>query len=122
MHADHTIIEIAAHGMIAFLFLSRGLGAIGRFDHHAGRLAGRRIPAPRFVLACGLAIMLVGGTMVLFDVLAATGGLLLLVFTLAANLLYHDYWRFEDDERRRSQRNSFYNNVAVMGGLLLVMV
>ena len=120
MHADHTLIQIAAHIMIAFLFLSRGIGAIPRFDHHAERLATRNVPAPRFVLVCGLAIMLAGGTMVLADLYAGLGSWLLVVFTLAANVLYHDYWSIEDAARRRSQRNSFYNNVAVMGGLLLV--
>jgi len=121
MHAEHTLIEIIAHVMIAFLFLSRGIGAIARFDHHAARLAAHRVPVPRLVLVCGFAFMLAGGTMVLADVYAALGAWMLLVFTLAANVLYHDFWSLGAGERRRSKRNSFYNNVAVMGGLLLVM-
>ena len=61
-------------------------------------------------------MMLAGGTMVLVDVFTALGAWMLLVFTLAANVLYHDYWSIEEAQRQRPQRNSFYNNVAVMGG------
>lgn len=59
--------------------------------------------------------------MVLADFFVALGAWLLVVFTLAANVLYHDYWSIDDAERRCTQRSSFYNNVAVMGGLLPVM-
>ena len=120
MPEQHTLIEILAHAMIAFLFLYRGVAAIPRFDHHKARLAAKAIPAAGFVLACGLGLMIVGGALVLLGTYAAAGAAMLIVFTIAANVLYHDFWSVEDQQKRRQERNSFYNNVAVMGGLLLV--
>lgn len=120
MPEQQALIEALAHAMIAFLFLYRGVAAIPRFDHHKARLAGKSIPAASFVLACGLGLMLVGGSLVLLDAYSVVGAAMLIVFTMAANLVYHDFWTVQDQEKRRRERNSFYSNVAVMGGLLLV--
>jgi len=38
-HADHSVIQILGHAMIAFLFIFRSLTAMPRFGDHAGRLA-----------------------------------------------------------------------------------
>ena len=122
MHAQHTVAEILAHVMIAFLFLYRGLGAIGRFDHHRARLVARSVPAPGLVLAAGLAMMLTGGILVALGVFAPLGAVLLILFTIAASLIYHDFWTIQDPERRRRQATSFAYNLAVIGGLVLVAV
>lgn len=120
MHEQHTAIEILAHIMIAFLFLHRGLGAIGRFDHHRARLSARSIPLPGLALALGLGMMLVGGASVAFGIFTAIGAGLLIVFTVAATVLYHDFWTVRDPEGRRRQATSFSYNIAVVGGLLLI--
>jgi putative oxidoreductase len=121
MLQSYALIEILGHAMIAFLFLYRGIAAIARFQHHRARLESRAIPLAGFVLSCGLGLMLVGGTLVLLDILTVAGASMLIVFTIAANVLYHDFWSIDEPAKRRQQRNSFYNNVAVMGGLFLVM-
>lgn len=115
----HALIKVLAHAMIAFLFLYRGAAAIPRFDHHKARLAAKSIPAAGFVLACGLGLMLVGGSLVLLDAYTLVGAAMLIVFTIAANIVYHDFWTVPEPDKRRRERNSFYNNVAVMGGVLL---
>jgi transmembrane protein len=121
MHADHTVVQIVAHVMIAFLFLYRGLDAIPRFGFHAGRIRDRGVPLPRFVMACGIATMIVGGLMVLVDFYAWIGAIMLVVFTIFANYLYHHFWTMEDRAQILNHRNFFCNNIAVMGGLALVI-
>ena len=120
MHADHSVIEIVGHVMIALLFVFRALHAFPNFDHHARRFEARKVPFPRLVLGAGFATMLAGGAMVALDFHAAAGAAGLIVFTVLANLLYHDFWAMEDGRPRDNHRNIFCNNIAVMGGLALV--
>jgi len=120
MYADHSVIEIAGHVMIAFLFVFRAIHAMPTFNHHLQRFVARGIPFPRFVLGAGFATMLAGGAMVALDVHARAGAIGLIVFTILANLLYHDFWAMEPGRNRDNHRNIFCNNIAVMGGLVLV--
>jgi putative oxidoreductase len=115
------LIATAGQVLIAFLFLVQGVGAIGRFQFHAGRLRACKAPAPGLVLSVGLAMMLVGGSMVLLNVFSRYGAALLLVFTVAATILFQNFWSIEDAARRREKRTSFIYNLAIIGGLLLVI-
>ena len=119
LHADHTIWQIIAHLMIAFLFLYRCLTAFPRFQYHADTIAARGVPKANIVLTVGLAFMLIGGVSVALDVHAPYGAGLLLVFTASANYLYHNFWDMEGPEGNR-HLYTFCNNIAVMGGLVLV--
>ena len=122
MHADHSVLEIIAHAMIAFLFLFRGITAIPRFDDHLGRFQKLGVPFPRLVLTGGFVTMLVGGVMVLIDYHTAYAAAALIVFTAMANFLYHYFWAMDDPRQRQTHTWIFCNNVAVMGGLLMVAV
>lgn len=122
MHVADSALEILAHLMIAFLFLYRGLTALPKFAHHAAQMEGHNIPFPRVFAAGGFATMLVGGVMVGLDYHAAIGAWLLIVFTLLANLLYHHFWSMNDPRLRQTHTWIFCNNIAVMGGLLLVAI
>lgn len=121
MHADHSVVEIVGHVLVASLFLIRGVGSMPGFENHVWRMQARKIPFPRFVLTMGFAIMLLGGAMVALDVYAWIGAAALLVFTIAANFLYHDFWAMDDPEKKRTHTYFFLNNLAVMGGLVLVI-
>ena len=121
MHADHSVAQIIAQAMIAFLFLYRGLTALSEFGNHLSRFKKLKVPFPRLVLACGFATMLIGGVMVLLDYHSLIGGAMLIVFTILANLMYHHFWTMRDPHQRQSHTWIFCNNIAVMGGLLMVI-
>lgn len=121
-HADHSVLQILAHAMIAFLFLYRCFTALPRFDEHAGRLAKRGVPLSKLSLAAGFGMMLIGGTAVLIDYQAQIGACILIAFTILANVLYHDFWNKKGEWAERNRAlYTFCNNIAVMGGLLLVV-
>lgn len=121
LHADHSILQIIGHVMIAFLFLFRGVTSLPEFARHTETLGSHRIPFPRFILVCGFVVMLVGGAMVLIDFYSpiAAGGLIL--FTVIANFTYHDFWKMTEPRQRQTHLWIFCNNIAVMGGLILVV-
>lgn len=57
MYRIDGIIEMIGRIMIAFLFIYKGISAIGRFEFYSRRLRQRKVPAPDFVLVCGLAML-----------------------------------------------------------------
>lgn len=122
-HADHSLIEMAAHGLVAVLFI--GAGAVNassrqRSRQHAEHFAALGLPAPWLVLCAGYALQFTGGAMVLADWHADRGALLLIVFTITAMLAYHHFWRMEEPVRRNTARLFFLNNCGVLGGLALI--
>jgi uncharacterized membrane protein YphA (DoxX/SURF4 family) len=58
--------------------------------------------------------------MVALDLYVSIGAAMLIVFTLAAIHLYHNFWDMEGRERNLHLYTAC-NNVAVMGGLVLVI-
>lgn len=120
MHADNSLLQIIAYVMIASLFIFRGFGAMPEFSRHVGRLRSRRVPFPEVVMVFAFATMIAGGVMVALDFFAWIGASLLILFTVLANFLYHDFWNHEPGQEKQRSTNIFANNISVMGGLLLV--
>ena len=120
LHTDHTLLQILAHICIAFLFLYRGITAFPQFEQHMKTFRAHHVPFPKFVLLCGFATMLLGGLSVLLDFYVWIGAGMLVLFTVIANFLYHDFWRMDEPRQKQTHLWVFCNNVAVTGGLLLV--
>jgi uncharacterized membrane protein YphA (DoxX/SURF4 family) len=121
LHADHSVLQILAHACIAFLFVYRGITAFPDFDDHMETFRSHHVPFPKLVLYCGFATMLLGGLSVLFDFYVWIGAGMLVVFTVMANFLYHDFWVMTEPRQKQTHLWIFCNNVAVTGGLLLVI-
>ena len=121
LHAGHSLLQIFAHVCIAFLFLYRGITAFPQFGEHMETMRSHRVPFPKFVLYCGFAVMLLGGLSVLFDFYVWIGAGMLVVFTVLANVLYHDFWVMTEPRQKQTHLWIFCNNIAVTGGLLLVI-
>ncbi len=51
---------------------------------------------------------------------ARVGAVLLIIFLIPATLIFHNFWAFEGMERQM-QMIMFMKNLAILGGLLLVL-
>ena len=104
-HSDHSTVEVIAYGLVAFLFIGAGaFNALSkaRSRQHAEHFASLGLPYPWLVLCTGYAMQFGGGLMVLFDWHADIGALILIVFTVAAMLAYHHFWRISEPMRRNN--------------------
>ena len=106
---------------LASLYIHRGLAGLGEFSDYVAQLNKRGVPMPAFILAGGLATMIVGGLMVAADCYAFYGATLLIVFTLLANHWFHHFWLMEAGPMKKFHYLFFCNNISIIGGLLLVM-
>lgn len=121
-YADHTPLEVAGQLMIATLFLGTlAINATAKVQQHVDRMAAMGIPLPRATLWAGFALQGVGGVMVVLDWHADIGALLLIVFTVLASAIFHRFWSVEDPLRRHLHLSFMFSNIAVIGGLLLLV-
>ena len=121
-YADHTPLEVAGQLMIATLFLGTlAINATTKVQQHVDRMAAMGIPLPRATPWAGFALQGVGGVMVVLDWHADIGALLLIVFTVLASAIFHRFWSVEDPLRRHLHLSFMFSNIAVIGGLLLLV-
>lgn len=112
---------VAGRILIAPLFLLSGFHKITGFSAVAATMAKAGMPFSE-VLAIGAIVFEVGGgLMVLLGWHARWGALLLVLFTIPATLLFHNFWAV-DAAQYSGQLNHFMKNLAILGGLVYVMV
>lgn len=108
---------------IVTLFLVAGTLNVmpARVKDHIERMAGFGVPLPAFAFWIGIAMEFIGCALVLSGWHAHIGVWLLIAFTAIAGGIFHRFWRVDDPMRRQALRIALLNNVAVIGGLLLLL-
>lgn len=120
MHTGQGTIVITGQVLIAVFFLFIGIRNLKIIPRHIDKFRKFAIPFPGLFLTAGFAFQFGGGLLLLAGWHTEIGAVLLIVFTLLANFLYHHFWTMSDAVMHRTHQNYFFNNLAVTGGLLLV--
>jgi uncharacterized membrane protein YphA (DoxX/SURF4 family) len=109
--------------MLAALFLLAG--ALNLMPHrvkdHIARMAGFGVPLPAVAFWIGIAMEFAGCALLLSGWHPQIGVWLLIAFTVIAGGIFHRFWLVDDPLRRHLLRIALLNNVAVIGGLLLLL-
>jgi putative oxidoreductase len=113
-------LMIIGRFLVGAYFLNSGIRNLAHLDSHTDKLADSGVPQPRLVLLAGIALMILGGLSVGLSLWPGLGALALIVFTIAATVLYHNFWAFSGPERA-SKLNSVISNAAMTGGLLVIL-
>ena len=115
-----SLLIIIGRVLLGGYFLQAGLRNLRKLDFHAGMLGKFGVPMPRVALIVGLVLQILGGLSVVFGIYPAWGAVALIVFTVLANALYHNFTRYQGEERA-SHLSSVLTNLGMIGGLLLVV-
>lgn len=109
--------------MLAALFLVAGTLNLmpHRVKDHIERMAGFGVPLPAAAFWTGIAMEFAGCALLLTGWHAHIGIWLLIAFTVIAGGIFHRFWLVEDPMRRHMLRIALLNNVAVIGGLLVLL-
>jgi len=114
------ILIVLGRVLLGGYFLQAGIRNCFKLELHTGMLTKFGMPMPRIALIIGLALQILGGLSVVLGIYPTWGAAALIVFTILANVLYHNFTRFQGEERM-SHLSSVLTNLGMIGGLLLVI-
>jgi putative oxidoreductase len=123
MYGDTSWLDTVGRLLIAFCFLATGLCNLtqARIKDHVDRMVASGTPAPVAVFWAGIALQFAGSALLLLDWHAEIGVYCLIVFTVAATLIFHRFWSMADAAKRNVSRIILLGNTAILGGLLLLL-
>ena len=104
---------------IGVLFVPSGWGKLMNPGGLAGMLTAKGFPAPTAFAYLGGAVECIGGALLIIGLKTRCTALALIIFTIVATLLAHQFWLLEG-AARQPQYIQFFKNVAIIGGLLFV--
>jgi putative oxidoreductase len=104
--------------LLALIFITSGFSKITGFDGTVGYIASKGLPLPQIGAIVAIVVELGGGLMLAIGFKARWAALALAIFTLAAAILFHDYWAVEAAQKMAQQVN-FWKNISITGGMLL---
>ena len=109
-----TLLNRIARVLLCLVFLHAVIGKLTGFAGVAGAIAAKGLPLAPVLLVAALALMAVGSVLVISGWKASLGAVLLL-FLVPTTLLFHG------DVADKMERIQLLKNLAIMGGLLLVV-
>src|SRR5690242_15151227 len=105
--------------LLALIFITSGWSKISGFEGTVGYIASKNLPLPQLGAIIAIVVELGGGILLAIGYKARWAALALAVFTLAAGVLFHNYWAVEAAQKMGQQIN-FWKNVSIAGGMLMV--
>jgi putative oxidoreductase len=124
------LVHDLARSMLAPMFIAGGLDAFNHPEGKAGKAATVTSPVAEslglpddptaFVRANG-AIQILGGALLGTGAYPRIAALALAGSLIPTTIAGHPFWNATDEKERAMQRTQFLKNVAMLGGLLLIV-
>jgi putative oxidoreductase len=121
MSLSERIAPLIGRLAIAWFFLSEAWTLINSWDGTVTLMQMQRLPAAPLLLVIALTVMILGGISIAVGYHTRHGALLLFGFTVIVSMTMHDYWKLNEASARLADSEIFFRNVAIAGGLLLLM-
>ena len=120
---DASLLDSAGRLLIVALFLSLAIRNMSAYqiEDHVTRLGANGCPQPRVAFWSGTALEIIGCALLLINWHPAIGVICLIAFTVLASSLMHRFWQAPDVAKRSAMQNGMCANIAVLGGLLLLL-
>lgn len=113
-------LPLAGRILLSLIFVMSGLSKVGGWNDTAGYMASKGMPLIPVFLVGAILVEVLGGLSVLLGFKAKLGAVALAVFLIPATLTFHNFWAYQGMEQQ-VQMSMFMKNLAIMGGLLLVI-
>ncbi len=121
MSHGEAIASLLGRLVLGWFFLVEAYGYGSDWSNTVMLLSMKDLPAAKPVLAFSLVMIVLGSLALLLGFHARAGALVLFVITVAATVLVHDYWTLSQPMVRAEDFSIFSRNLAVAGGLLLLI-
>jgi putative oxidoreductase len=106
--------------LLSVIFILSGASKIMGWNQTAEMMAGEGMVAVTFFLAASIAVELIGGLCLLLGCGTRLGATALFLFLIPVTVIFHDFWAYQGREQQE-QMIHFLKNLAIMGGLLVVV-
>jgi len=110
-----------ARVLIALIFVASGASKISGFEQTVGYIASKGLPLPALGAIAAIVVELAGGLMVIVGWRARWAAAAMILFTLAAAFIFHNFWGVPADAAQ-NQMIHFMKNISMAGGLLYVLI
>lgn len=107
--------------LIALVFVLSGISKITGFDGTVAYIASKGLPLASLGAVGAIVVELGGGLLVIAGWKAHWAAAVMLVFTAAAAVIFHNFWASPPDQMQNAMVH-FLKNLSMMGGLLYVVV
>lgn len=105
---------------LALLFVVSGIGKITGYAGTAAVMASKGLPMVDILLPLTIAVELGGGLLLALGWKARWAAAALFLFLIPTTLIFHQFWGI-DAKLVQMQKIHFLKNVAIMGGMLMVL-
>ncbi len=107
--------------LLAYMFVLSGWQRLTDLSGLTKLLTDKQLPYPD-ILAYAAAIAEFGGAvLIILGLLTRLSAFALIVFTVLATVLLHDFWNMTDAAMRMANVTQFNKNLAIIGGLMLLV-
>jgi putative oxidoreductase len=121
MSFSEMISPLVGRLALSWFFLSEAYWRGADWDGQVALMQFMNLPAPPFLLAVAIVVMGLGGLSILLGFHARHGAMLLFGFVVVATMLGHEYWHMKTVAERAADYEIFERNVAIAGGLLMLI-
>ena len=116
------ITDLIGRILISFIFLYEAYDSIFYFKETKETMTAYGLDWNQNLLLYGsIFLLVVGGLLVLFGYRSSLGAFMLMIYWIPLTFIVHSYWNDPPDEQRM-QAILFMKNLAILGGLLIVIV
>jgi putative oxidoreductase len=106
--------------LLALIFVVSGVGKITGYAGTAAVMAAKGLPMVDVLLPLTIAVELGGGLLLALGWKARWAAAALFLFLIPTTLIFHQFWGLEP-KLAQMQKIHFLKNVAIMGGMLMVL-
>lgn len=121
MSFSETISPFFGRCILVWFYLASAMDIMGNWRHVAETMAAKHVPLPLLVLLVVLIFILLGCISLLLGWNTRHGAVMLFGLTIVAAVTLHDFWHYADAQARAVEFGIFARDVAICGGLLLMV-
>jgi putative oxidoreductase len=114
------LAALAGRILISAIFILSGVMKFMDWDATAGYMASKGLPFIPVLLPLAAILEIVAGALVLSGAAGRWAALALFLFLVPTTLIFHNFWAYEGMDQQLQLQN-FFKNLAIMGGLALIV-
>jgi putative oxidoreductase len=116
-----SFLKSLGHASLGTMFIIGGWGAFSNPGGRVDKVASVGIPRAREATILNAATMMVAGTTLAAGILPRVSAAILIGSLIPTTYVGHAFWKEETPAGRTGQQTQFLKNLAMIGGLLVVL-